>query len=137
MLPGAHSQVEKEEGESMSGKVACKCRPRNLVVTQRRCNHSAFSGYRFTPSDYSAVKCLECGQHWRTKAGYVRDFPGAPERWAGMDLDQIKKVIEARKVSGDYRRQIPLSEAEMAHYKALPTNESATPGRSPGGGTVG
>lgn len=46
-------------------------------VIQRNCNHSAFNGYRETPSDYSSVTCLDCGRVWRTKAKYVdqlRDF---------------------------------------------------------------
>lgn len=62
----------------MSMGTACKCRPRNLVVITRRGNYSAFSGYRFTPSDYSDVQCVTCGQRWRTKAGYVNEFPDGP-----------------------------------------------------------
>lgn len=41
------------------------------VVVQRNCNFSAFSGYRGTPSQYSGIRCLECGIFWRTKAKYV------------------------------------------------------------------
>lgn len=44
---------------------------RNWVVTQRYCNHSAFNGYHYTPSDYSTVQCLSCGATGRTKADYV------------------------------------------------------------------
>jgi hypothetical protein len=62
----------------MSGGDACDCperkkpvRERNWVVRDWRCNHSAFSGYKWTPSDYSAVECLKCGKWWRTKAKYV------------------------------------------------------------------
>lgn len=40
-------------------------------VIDRRCNYSAFNGYRWTPSDYSCLVCLECGHVWRTKAAYV------------------------------------------------------------------
>jgi hypothetical protein len=47
-------------------------------VTQYKCNHSAFNGYRRTPSDYSEVACLGslggCGARWRTKAAYVEDI---------------------------------------------------------------
>jgi hypothetical protein len=43
----------------------------DLVVTQRRCNHSAFNGYHRTPSDYSSVRCQACGCSWRTKASYA------------------------------------------------------------------
>lgn len=49
------------------------------VVVQRKCNHSAFNGYHFTPSDYSAVQCNPatggCGRVWRTKAAYVDKLP--------------------------------------------------------------
>ncbi len=62
----------------MSQGVACKCpeskKPadqRNWIVLQRRCNYSAFSGYRYTPSDYSCIQCHACGMVWRTKADYV------------------------------------------------------------------
>jgi hypothetical protein len=45
------------------------------LVMMRRCNMSAFSGYRVTSSDYSEVKCVDCGCRWRTKANYVDDLP--------------------------------------------------------------
>jgi hypothetical protein len=48
------------------------------VVVARNCNHSAFNGYRYTPSDYSGVKCLDCGRYWRTRAEYVIALPNAP-----------------------------------------------------------
>lgn len=49
------------------------------AVLQRRGNASAFNGYRWQPSAYSAVKCSEpgCGRVWRTKAGYADDLPDA------------------------------------------------------------
>ena len=61
----------------------CRCtagRDRSTwVVLQRRCNHSAFNGYRWTPSDYSDVQCVAeqggCGARWRTKAAYVDQLP--------------------------------------------------------------
>lgn len=48
-------------------------------VTARRCNYSAFNGYRRTPSDYSHVVCTVAGcmGSWRTKAAYVDDLPDA------------------------------------------------------------
>ena len=46
-------------------------RDRNWVVSQRMCNHSAFNGYHYTPSDYSTVRCKSCGAVGRTKADYV------------------------------------------------------------------
>ena len=61
----------------MSGGSVCKCRPRNIEVLARKCNYSAFNGYRHTYSDYSLVRCLTCGHTWRTKASYVDDAPNA------------------------------------------------------------
>jgi hypothetical protein len=49
----------------------CKAESGEWVVLDRYCNYSAFNGYHCTPSDYSSVKCLRCGAHWRTKADYV------------------------------------------------------------------
>lgn len=48
------------------------------VVRVRNGNHSAFNGYRFTPSRYSEVSCLDCGRRWRTDAAYVADLPDRP-----------------------------------------------------------
>jgi hypothetical protein len=45
------------------------------VVLQRECNHSAFNGYRYTPSAWSDVQCTACGRRWRTRAAYVRTLP--------------------------------------------------------------
>jgi hypothetical protein len=49
------------------------------VVVARRCNYSAFNGYRWTPSDYSEVRCTrpDCLGRWRTKAKYVDALPDA------------------------------------------------------------
>lgn len=44
-------------------------------VTVYRANHSAFSGYRRTRSDYSELQCRWCGRRWRTKAAYVESTP--------------------------------------------------------------
>lgn len=62
----------------MSGGYACECKPQDRTkwqVMQRLCNHSAFSGYHYTPSDYSSVTCTVCGRVWRTKADYVATLP--------------------------------------------------------------
>jgi hypothetical protein len=50
------------------------------AVIVRNGNYSAFSGYRFTPSAYSSVRCGTCHRVWRTKAGYVAGLPDAPGR---------------------------------------------------------
>jgi hypothetical protein len=60
----------------MSGEPMCRCGKRDAwYVTAYRCNHSAFNGYRYTPSDYSEVECRSiyggCGVRWRTKARYA------------------------------------------------------------------
>lgn len=75
----------------MSGGAACNCpeRKKHVVVRrwrvmQRRCNHSAFSGYRETPSDYSSVTCLACGRVWRTKAAYVSELLDATDLELGI-----------------------------------------------------
>lgn len=47
-------------------------------MTARKGNRSAFNGYRWTPSDYSEVRCTVCGRSWRTKAKYVDALPDAP-----------------------------------------------------------
>lgn len=60
----------------MSQGVACKDKTHHAgglwVVTARNQNHSAFNGYRATPSAYSQVRCVECGTFWRTRAAFVR-----------------------------------------------------------------
>lgn len=69
----------------MSGGISCKCaghrtrafRLANWVIVQWRSNRSAFNGYRRTSSDYSEIRCNQCGTFWRTKAGYVDDLPTA------------------------------------------------------------
>lgn len=62
----------------MSGGTACRCpkEKKNLQVIARGCNYSAFNGYRYQSSDYSAVQCRTCGRIWRTKAKYVDLLPG-------------------------------------------------------------
>jgi hypothetical protein len=58
--------------------MTCSCKSRrHWRVTQYRCNHSAFNGYHYTPSDYSSLRCLRCGATWRTKARYVSAMPTA------------------------------------------------------------
>lgn len=81
---------------------------RNWVVTQRNCNHSAFNGYHYTPSDYSSIRCLSCGAVWRTKAGYVsalRDARG-PIRWVPDDPAKLLQGswTDAPEVGDDLHR---------------------------------
>lgn len=61
---------------------ACKCIERKKPANQRKwrilqykCNHSAFNGWRYQRSDYSAITCLRCRMVWRTKANYVEQLP--------------------------------------------------------------
>ncbi len=73
----------------MSKGLVCRCDERDKPLAERQwgvidrnCNHSAFSGYHYTPSDYSAVVCLDCCAWWRTKAGYVAHLKDAvPTSW--------------------------------------------------------
>jgi hypothetical protein len=65
----------------MSGGTSCKCSEGKKPVAQRAWvvdtyggNNSAFNGYRFQSSDYSAMRCTACGACWRTKANYVATF---------------------------------------------------------------
>lgn len=64
---------------------ACNCpekkipiESRNWEILQYRCNHSAFNGYHWTASDYSAIRCCSCGSVWRTKALYVHTLGLSP-----------------------------------------------------------
>ena len=68
----------------------CTCTSRSAwTVADRECNHSAFNGYRWTPSAYSAVVCARylggCGVRWRTKAAYVGALP---------DIDRARYLAE-------------------------------------------
>lgn len=60
----------------MSGGPACSCGAGRAAwrVYTRKANHSAFNGYRRTPSNYSTVRCTACSATWRTKADYVGEL---------------------------------------------------------------
>jgi hypothetical protein len=65
----------------MSVSFYCHCeerrkpiRERKWKVIQRNCNHSAFNGYHYTPSDYSTVWCVVCNAVGRTRAQYVEEL---------------------------------------------------------------
>lgn len=67
----------------MSASFGCKCgerqkplKDRDWEVKQYKCNHSAFNGYKYTPSDYSTVVChnSSCTGAGRTKAAFVDEL---------------------------------------------------------------
>lgn len=74
----------------MSGGAVCKCKPREIRVIHRKCNYSAFNGYHKTPSDYSLVVCLKCGQLWRTKAKYAEGAPLSASYLLEVINDQVE-----------------------------------------------
>lgn len=83
----------------MSVSFSCHCEERkkpvnqrNWRVLQRNCNHSAFSGYRYTRSDYSSVVCLTCGVEGRTKAAYVDNLKDWDNR-----KDALPGTIKSRR----------------------------------------
>lgn len=59
----------------MSQGKSCRCPRAGVVVLTRNANYSAFNGYHYTPSDYSAVMCTCCGACWRTKSAWVAKAP--------------------------------------------------------------
>lgn len=61
-------------------------------IIQRYCNHSAFNGYHQTPSQWSSVRCLDCGGFWRTKAAYVSTIPSATD----AEATQLPRNLLAR-----------------------------------------
>lgn len=78
----------------MSGSTACGCKPREVVVTARKCNHSAFNGGHYTPSDYSEVMCIHCLGRWRTTAVYVDKMPDAPKDWWSIPWDKVSALFQ-------------------------------------------
>lgn len=75
----------------MAVSFSCHCaerhkpvKERQWRVLQRMCNHSAFNGYHYTPSDYSSVICLACGSEGRTKAKYVSELSNATNAELGI-----------------------------------------------------
>lgn len=86
----------------MSQGLACKCPRTHLEVVTRRGNYSAFSGYKFTSSAYSAVRCRKCGAAWRTDAAYVSSLPDA-------DGEEMRRFDEQKtEASRELRRVLPL-----------------------------
>lgn len=86
----------------MSAGLACPYREEHFAywwVRFYKCNHSAFSGYQFTLSDYSEVVCEGCGgNRWRTTAAYVEQLPrSAPALPAGFVIPDVVARIAARR----------------------------------------
>lgn len=66
-----HMKIERKS------RLRCpRCKSKALRVEMRHCNYSAFSGYKRTPSRYSALRCLDCGAYWRTRANvaHLEDY---------------------------------------------------------------
>ncbi|MFJ1742427.1 hypothetical protein ACIOG4_27610 [Streptomyces microflavus] len=80
------------------------------TVVQRRCNHSAFNGYRRTTSPYSRVECTApgCSAAWRTKAAFVDRLPDAPR-------------------PGPARSRTPEPRTSSAHTTAMPSARHGDP----------
>lgn len=60
-------------------RCTCTKAQRDWRVIHKRHNHSAFNGYRWTASAYSAVRCWTCRHWWRTTAAYVDTLPVSDE----------------------------------------------------------
>lgn len=62
----------------MPSGYSCQCskpeKGKYWFILDYKCNYSAFNGYHYTPSDYSAMACAKCGSLWRTKANYVKNY---------------------------------------------------------------
>lgn len=60
----------------MSKGRKCKCDNPLWIVLHYRHNHSYFEYPKGQehPSDYSTIKCENCGAIWSTKAKYVEDL---------------------------------------------------------------
>ncbi|MCK5012202.1 MAG: hypothetical protein KAS66_00120 [Candidatus Omnitrophica bacterium] len=78
--PGPVSDIKEDplEHKRTPFVSVCHCPERNKPIDQRKWfvtmykhNKSAFSGYKYTPSEHSQIHCTECGTFWRTKAKYV------------------------------------------------------------------
>ena len=75
------AEQRRQEQEHALQQLCARNHADHWVVLQREGNASAFNGYHWTRSDYSACRCEfpGCGRVWRTKANYVRDLPDAQD----------------------------------------------------------
>jgi hypothetical protein len=55
----------------------CAGKGHRHVVSARKCNFSAFNGYRQTPSRFSEVLCIDEALRWRSAAAMVDLLPDA------------------------------------------------------------
>lgn len=91
----------------------CTHKPLEWYAVDIRCaNRSAFNGYRWTPSDYSGVRCCKCGTVRRTKAAYVERIPDTPAWYRPYQNDE--RLIEWRKTARVLR---PFSEIGRKGYE--------------------
>lgn len=74
----------------MSQGKSCRCPRTFFRVMTRKANYSAFNGYRCTPSDYSAVRCMCCGACWRTKAAWVDKATNESEAERGTTASRMR-----------------------------------------------
>lgn len=70
----------------------------DLIVLALKCNHSAFNGYRRTPSNWSEVRCIRPGCHgiWRTKSDYVYQLPdctGNPDLASELEIAALARAV--------------------------------------------
>lgn len=72
----------------------CKCNKENWRVIDRKCNYSAFNGYRKTESEYSLIRCNNCKSRWRTKAKYVEKLKDLKEELSPEEIDKVLKKIK-------------------------------------------
>ena len=77
----------------MSMGKTCVCDKTKRRVINRNHNHSAFSGYAYSFSEYSKVICIDCGQTWQTKSKYVLALPG-------LKKGEIKQAPELAECCG-------------------------------------
>lgn len=87
-----------ERTEPIDAKPGSNRPARLWRVVDRYCNYSAFNGGHRTYSDYSALVCLRCGAHWRTKANYVAQIDDRSEEELNISsgTELHRKAMEAR-----------------------------------------
>jgi len=81
----------------MSNMQTCLCDRKHYRVEHRNHNHSYFESPKGGAhySDYSGIRCVNCGHLFRSKAKWVRSCPG-------LSLEEIGKVRK-----GEYGLESP------------------------------